>query len=153
MESFREQRCRACLVLFYVCRRCDRGQVYCGEVCRRERRRAVVRAAKQRYRRHELVLEDERERLRERRARVRDQGSKEVAQEASVPAAAMSPPMHGGDRVGGENDASNDDSVDGLRPATGEVPCAMCGRRTRFVRFGWLRSSRRQRHSICARAP
>lgn len=153
MDSFREQRCRACLVVFYICRRCDRGQAYCGEVCRRQRRRAVVRAAKQRYRRHELVLEDERERLREHRARVRDQGSKKVAPEASVPAAAMSPPMVGGDRVGGRSDAKSDGAVGGLRPAGGEVPCAICERRTRFVRFGWLRSVRRQQRSIRARAP
>ena len=153
MDSFREQRCRLCLVVFYVCRRCDHGQAYCGEVCRRVRRRADVRAAKQRYRQHELVLEDERERLRAHRARVRDQGSREVAPEASVPTAAISAPTDGGDRAGGENDASNDGPVGGLRPTGGEVPCAMCGRLARFVRFGWLRSEGRQRHQIHARAP
>jgi hypothetical protein len=154
MESFREQRCRACKVVFYVCRRCDRGQAYCGEVCRRSGRCAVVRAAKRRYRQHALVREDERERLREHRARVRDQGSKEVAPEASVPAAALSTPMDGGDRGGGEHDASNDGPVDRLRPAaSGEVPCARCGRRARFVRSGWLRADQRARAKIRARAP
>jgi hypothetical protein len=153
MDSFREQRCRACLVVFYVCRGCDRGQAFCGLVCRRQRRRAVVSAAKQRYRQHVLVLEDERERQRERRARVRDQGSREVASEASVPAVAMSAPMDGGDRGGGETDASNDGPVGGLRPTGGEVPCSMCGRLTRFVRTGPLRSAQRQRHTIRARAP
>jgi hypothetical protein len=154
MESFREQRCRACKAVFYVCRRCDRGQAYCGEVCRRAGRCAVVRAAKQRYRQHALVREDERERLRDRRARVRDQGSKEVAPEASVPAAALSTSMDDVERGGGEPDASNDGLVDGLRPAAGgEVPCARCGRCARFVRTGWLRAGPRARVKIRARAP
>ena len=153
MDSFREQRCRACLVVFYVCRRCDRGQAFCGLECRRVRRRAVVRAAKQRYRRHVLVREDERDRQRERRARVRDHGSQEVALKASVPAVAMSAPMDGGDRVRGAHDASNEVLVDESGPTEGAVPCAMCGRRTRFVRVGPWRSAQRRRHTIRARVP
>jgi hypothetical protein len=153
MDSFREQRCRACLVVFYICRRCDRGQAFCGLDCRQVRRRAVVRAAKLRYRRHVLVLEDERDRQRERRARVRDHGSQEVAPEASVPAVAMSAPMDGGDRVGGEHDASNEVPVDELRPTGGAVPCAMCRKLTRFVRVGPWRSAQRRRHTIRARVP
>lgn len=153
MDSFREQRCRACLVVFYICRRCDRGQAFCGLNCRRVRRRAVVGAAKLRYRRHVLVLEDERDRQRERRARVRDHGSQEVAPSASVPAVAMSAPMDGGDRGGGVNDASNDGPVGGLRPTGGEVPCAFCRRLTRFVRVGPWRSAQRRRHTIRARVP
>jgi hypothetical protein len=153
MESFREARCRHCRVVFYVCRRCDRGQAYCGEDCQRAGRRAVVDAAKRRYRRDALVLADERERLRAYRARVRDQGSQEVVFSASVPAAATSEPIVGVDRGGGESDASKDVLVDELCSTSGEVPCAVCGRRSRFVRFGWLRSARHQRHTIHARAP
>ena len=153
MESFREARCRLCWAVFHVCRRCDRGQAYCGETCRRAKRRAQVRKAKRDYLRDEAVREGERERLRAYRRRVRDQGSQEVVFSASVPAAATSEPIVGAERGGGEIDASKDVLVDALRSTSGEVPCAVCGRRARFVRFGWLRRARHQRHTIHARAP
>ena len=153
MDAFREQRCRTCLAIFYVCRWCDRGQTYCGSACRQIGRRAVVRAAKQRYLRDALVREDERDRQRAYRARVRDQRSQIVAPEASVPAVAIDVPMTGSDRGGGDRDADND-GPDGARRATdGEVPCAECGRRTRFVRVGTLRATRRARCWLRARAP
>jgi hypothetical protein len=152
MESFREARCRICRTLFYVCRRCDRGQAYCGVSCRRAGRRAVLRIAKQKYRTHELVRADERDRMRAYRARVRDQGSQEVVFSASLPAAATSAPMVGAVDGRGDIDASKHEPVDALR-ATGEIPCAVCGRRARFVRFGWLRAARSKRHTVRARAP
>jgi hypothetical protein len=184
MESFREQRCRACLGIFHVCRRCDRGQVYCGQVCRVRGRRRVVHDAKRRYRQHELVRADERERQRERRGRVRDPGSPKVAPDASVPAAATSTPMDGGQRGGEDDDEtdqgpaaamlatgsddrstsspvessddthqvdSRDGPIGGMRPPGGQIPCAVCGRVTAFVRFGWLRSARRRRPRARAR--
>ena len=42
--------CRWCGLRFYVCRRCWRGQAYCGEECRRLGRGRVHREAQRRYR-------------------------------------------------------------------------------------------------------
>ena len=42
--------CRWCGKRFYVCRRCWRGQVYCGEACRHLGRGKVHREAQRRYR-------------------------------------------------------------------------------------------------------
>lgn len=152
MESFREQRCRACLTVFWICRECDRGQRYCRDDCRSVGRARSVRDAKRKYLSDPDVRDGERERLREYRARVRDQGSEKVAPPASVPAAATSAPMVGADRDGGEHDAESDGLV-GLRPTRGEVPCVACGRRAQFVRFGPLRTAKQSRCWIQARAP
>lgn len=152
MESFREQRCRACLTVFWICRQCDRGQRYCGDDCRSIGRARSVRDAKRKYLSDPDVREGERERLREFRARVRDQGSEIVAPAASVPAAATSAPMDGADRGGGEHDDTSDGLV-GLLPTSGEIPCVACGRRARFVRHGPLRAAQRLRCWIQARAP
>ena len=153
MESFREARCRLCWAVFYVCSCCDRGQAYCGDSCRQVKRRAQVRKAKQEYLRDQDVREGERERLRAYRRRVRDQGSRKVAFTGSVLAAATSVPIDGPDRGGGESNAGKDVPVDELARAGGEVSCAVCGRCTRFVRAGWLRSVRHPRPAIHARAP
>ena len=39
-------RCRAQVI---ICRRCDRGQIYCGQRCTQEARRSAQRAANKRY--------------------------------------------------------------------------------------------------------
>jgi len=45
-----EVACRWCGRTFYVCRRCWRGQAYCGEVCRRLGSQRAHREAQRRYR-------------------------------------------------------------------------------------------------------
>jgi hypothetical protein len=64
-----------CGIEFWVCRSCDRGQVYCCVACRREGRRRTARAARSRHRRSEEGRLDHREHQRAYRARVRDHGS------------------------------------------------------------------------------
>jgi hypothetical protein len=103
MESFREQRCRACLGLFHVCPCCDHGQVYCGIDCKKVARKTQVRDAKRKYLADEDVREGERQRQRDHRARVRDHGSQIVAPSASVPIDATRTPMTGG----GDRDEGN----------------------------------------------
>lgn len=48
-DSFRQGRCSRCAAVFHVCRRCDRGQQYCGKACGDDARRAAVRAAGHRH--------------------------------------------------------------------------------------------------------
>lgn len=118
MESFREQRCRTCLELFYICSCCDRGHVYCGEDCQTAARDAQVRKARRKYLTDEDVREGERQRQRDRRTRVRDQGSQIVAPSASVPIDATRTLMDsGGDRAEGHDHASQEYAVGAVRPA------------------------------------
>ena len=45
MEGLRQVACAGCRSIFFICRRCDRGQIYCGIGCRvRGRRQAQARA-------------------------------------------------------------------------------------------------------------
>lgn len=118
MESFREQRCRTCLELFYICSCCDHGHVYCGEDCQTAARDAQVRKARRKYLTDEDVREGERQRQRDRRTRVRDQGSPIVAPSASVPIDATRTLMDsGGDRAEGHDHASQEYAVGAVRPA------------------------------------
>ena len=48
-DAFREAWCRICTEIFYVCRKCDRGNVYCGEACRVTGKRADRRITARRY--------------------------------------------------------------------------------------------------------
>jgi hypothetical protein len=116
MESFREQRCRACLGLFHVCPCCDHGQVYCGVDCKKVARKAQVRDAKRKYLADEDVREGERQRQRDHRARVRDHGSQIVAPSASVPIDATHTPMTGGGDRDEGNDHANQESPVGPPP-------------------------------------
>jgi hypothetical protein len=175
MESFREQRCRWCQRVFYICPCCDRGQAYCAPDCQRAAREEQVREAKRKYLTDEDVREGERVRQRERRARVRDQGSQKLVLDASVPIDAMRALMgSGGIRGEGNEHGSEVSPVDGhestpsisaepsedlagaasrARPVAGEVRCAFCGLCALFVRFGPLRRWRIPRWKIRRRAP
>jgi len=50
-ESARLYSCARCRVQVRICRRCDRGNVYCGNGCARAQRREGVRRAGSRYQR------------------------------------------------------------------------------------------------------
>jgi len=153
MESFREDRCRRCQSVFYLCRRDDRGQAYCGQDCQEAARAAIVRAARTRHRLSEAGRADHRDRMRafrvrqrEKRPSVMDLGSEKVARDAIVALAAepastvdAAPPRQGARR-----------HVHEVRPvvavvATGEVRCAVCGQRSYYVRstprWRWRRPS------------
>jgi hypothetical protein len=51
MDSLRMVTCALCTLLFYLCRRCDRGNRYCTTTCRKKGRVQVLRLAQQTYRR------------------------------------------------------------------------------------------------------
>ena len=50
MLALRMARCPRCKDLFWVCRRCDHGQLYCGEDCSAVARQACLKRARRRYR-------------------------------------------------------------------------------------------------------
>jgi hypothetical protein len=76
-SSCRFYLCLRCRAQTYVCRRCDRGQVYCGRDCALEARRQRQRKARARYQatdRGRTLHAERSRRYRERKRRVTDQG-------------------------------------------------------------------------------
>lgn len=71
--------CVRCKTLFFLCRRCDRGQCYCGSDRRHEARTLHVRAARRRHQQSPEGRADHRDRnldyRRRKAARVMDQGT------------------------------------------------------------------------------
>ena len=70
---FRQLFCRGsgCGVMFYICRSCYRGQVYCGDGCRGRMRREQKRRAKRRHQQSREGRLDHRDRQRAYRGRCR----------------------------------------------------------------------------------
>ena len=80
--------CLRCRAQTYVCRRCDRGQVYCGRDCALEARRQRQREARARYQatdRGRILHAERNRRYRERKRRVTDQGSVPTTADPSAP--------------------------------------------------------------------
>ncbi len=61
-----------CSVMFFICRSCYRGQVYCGDECRRRMRREQRRRANRRYQQDPGVRADHCQRQRAYRKRRRE---------------------------------------------------------------------------------
>jgi hypothetical protein len=70
-ESFRQAPCAWCGCIFYICRSCDRGHIYCSDPCRHRGRAQSHRRANQRHQRSEGGRQDHRDRQREYRRRLR----------------------------------------------------------------------------------
>jgi hypothetical protein len=139
VEEFRHRQCGWCRTLFAICRRCDRGQAYCGDACRTEGYRRCQRHANRRHQQSEEGRLDHCDRQRAYRARLRarvtDKGSVPASIEGMVPRAAVSePPQEVNDAKPGAEIA---------------VQCVRCGRPGRYFRWhpapqpGWLAWSRR----------
>jgi len=69
--TLRLARCPRCQTLFAICRRCDRGHVYCSPRCSAEARSESLRRARRRHRQSPEGRLDHRDRERERRRRRR----------------------------------------------------------------------------------
>jgi len=74
IELLKKITCKFCKLLFCVCRRCWRGQVYCCASCRKEAQRLAHRKAQQKYR--QTPQGKEAHRLSERRRRLCKAGKK-----------------------------------------------------------------------------
>jgi hypothetical protein len=86
----RTERCRGCATLFMICRRCYRGQTYCGTRCRVRERAMQRRAARAR---HQTSIEgraDHRDRNRQCRLRKRSATTTSVMDQGSTKGAPCS---------------------------------------------------------------
>ena len=129
---FRQRVCHwsACGTIFYLCRRCDRGQRYCSPHCRQKALRLQRRQANRRHQQTPEGREDHRDRQRDyrqrQRARVTDKSSQpppasaSLSQRAVIAALPASP-------------APNSRRVSGRPPQRGWVVCQICGRQGRWV--------------------
>ena len=70
-DAFRQCFCQApnCGVIFFVCPKCDRRQVYCSDACRKSARRIKQREANRRHQQSEEGRLDHRDRQRAYRLR------------------------------------------------------------------------------------
>jgi hypothetical protein len=130
VEEFRHRQCGWCRSLFAICRRCDRGQAYCGEACRGAGYRRCQRSANRCHQQSDEGRLDHCDRQRayraRQRARVTDKGSPPCPIEGMVPrAAATEPPQE-------VNDAN--------QRFEKAVRCVRCGRRGRYFRWHPARS-------------
>jgi len=75
-DGLRLRRCLdpTCNTLFTLCAKCDRGQRYCSEACRRRMRQAQLRAAGRRYQASEVGKQNHRRRQHAYRQRASQRG-------------------------------------------------------------------------------
>jgi len=129
---FRQRVCHwsACGTIFYLCRRCDRGQRYCGPHCRQKALHLQRRQANRRHQQTREGREDHRDRQRDyrqrRRARVTDKSSQPPAASASLNEQAVIAALPA-------SPAPSSRRVSGRLPQDGWVVCQICGRRGRWV--------------------
>lgn len=91
MEPLRQAQCAGCTRIFFVCRRCERGQIYCSPECREQGRRRAHSRANARHQASEEGRLDHRDRQRAyvaRRRAMTDTGSKDLAKRSKVCGAA-----------------------------------------------------------------
>ena len=122
--------CAACRIQVVLCRRCDRGQIYCGRECSGRARRDAQRAAARRYQATRRGRFAHAERARRYRARckiVTHQGSIDARADALLALqAAVSP----------QDPATQTQTT----PGAASMVCTRCGApRAAAVRLGFLR--------------
>jgi hypothetical protein len=128
--------CRRCRCQVIICRRCDRGQIYCAGVCARQARRQSLRDAGRRYGRSLGGRQNHADRAHRYRARQRER----VTHQGSP-----SPPA--GDLLPAGATAIPRDDVSPVEPARPAMPhCHWCGRLCLpELRQGFLRRCDRRR--------
>lgn len=124
LATYRLYNCRRCGVQVRICRRCDRGNIYCAGECAQIRRRESLRRAAARYQRtrrgaHRHAARQRRFRTRQLRA-VTDQGCHHgaMARKVAIPTVTSSKSSH-----------ASDDAFKVAQPDAGEAQalCAFCG--------------------------
>jgi len=133
VDSFRFVVCAGadCRQVFFLCRRCDRGDRYCSRPCAHRARHTARQAASHRYqhsRRGRLHHAARQARYRARREKVTHPTS-----HGPTGSGIVTPPAP--TERAGEEAADADPAV--FAPS-GPLRCARCGRRGRFVRHTTL---------------
>ena len=119
--------------MFYLCRRCDRGQRYCSPRCREKALRRQRREANRRHQQSPEGRADHRDRQREYRKRHRGG----VTDKSSLPLSpgvnlVVPPAREPVEATPAPDLRPSPDAFPPARPA-GWVVCQICGRRGRWV--------------------
>lgn len=135
LEAGRMFLCGRCRTLVVLCSHCDRGNVYCGQICAKAQRRSSLLAAGARYQSSfagRMAHAARARRYRARHNKVTHQGSVAYARADQIhPSATASPPLKPQPDPSLELGTASDSS----RPR-----CSGCGAaRADAVRQGWLR--------------
>jgi len=133
--SFRQRFCRAigCGVMFFICRPCYRGQTYCGDECRRRSRRQQLRQANQRYQQDPQVRQDQCDRMREYRRRVRQASVIDQSSIIAFGSGNIGEPLEKAATESPTVEEPHDLPKRSWRERFGRVVCIICGRMGRFV--------------------
>jgi len=99
--------CKHCGSIFYVCRSCWRGQVYCGDICRRIAQLRAHRESERLYRQTEKGREAHRQGEKKRRTKKNEKNEKTMDDVGTTPPLAC-------------------DNVDSNLPGE-ETKCHFCG--------------------------
>jgi len=129
---FRQRICHfpPCGVVFYLCRRCDRGQRYCSPRCREKALRLQRREANRRHQQSPEGRLDHRDRQREyrkrQRARVTDKSSLRASRCVNLTVPPVREPIEA--TLALDLGPSPEAEI-----PVGWVMCQICGRRGRWV--------------------
>ena len=142
--TVRNAQCPRCNKKFAICKRCDRGHVYCSKECSEQARQESKRRARKKYRRSPEGREDHRDRERERRAHTRDYyppkrgmgdhrriDEEEPVGSSQTPKTEKEPPPQRGELPPGPRDTLNDPP---MRRRKRWLCCSFCGRWGRPIR-------------------
>ncbi len=143
--SYRLFSCRGCAQQVRICRRCDRGNLYCAGECALIRRRESLRRAGARYQlsyRGACLHAARQRRWRARRAqKVTHQGSPQAVLAVIVAASSTAIPRNHAERATVTRPFLDNAAWTLARRVRRRARCCFCGRAlSRFVRWGFLRS-------------
>ena len=132
---FRQLFCRAaaCGVMFFVCRRCYRGQAYCSARCRRTTRRQQRHKANRRYQQDTGVRLDHRDRQREYRRRLAGRRVTDHSSIRELPWGSICEPATATAVQSPPEEESCDAPKPGWLERLGRIVCRVCGRLGRWV--------------------
>jgi hypothetical protein len=140
VDSFRFVVCdRAdCRQVFFLCRRCDRGDRYCSRVCAHRARHATLRAAGRRYQqgRHGRAQHAARQARYRGRQAAREQVTQQTSHAARPCGMVTVPAVLTVTRTVEQEESADAEASDPRQPVS--LCCARCGRPGRLVRHTTL---------------
>ena len=133
--AFRQLFCRLaeCGEMFFICRPCYRGQVYCSDECRRKMRQQQRQKANRRYQQDPEIRRDHRDRQRERRKRLIE--SRVLDQSSTIECGwgSISEPLAKNETESPPREEPHDLPKATWRERFGRIVCIICGRVGKFV--------------------
>lgn len=119
--------------MFFICRPCYRGQVYCGDECRRKSRQQQRQKANRRYQQDPEVRQDHRDRQREYRERFRESRVTDQSSMIECGWGSMSEPLAETKPESPPAEEPHDAPKPTWSERFGRIICIICGRVGKFI--------------------